>query len=888
MLNCNFCGRSVRTLRGYVLHCKLHRNEKRCLFKCFGDGCKQIFCRYGAFKAHFYRRHNVVSANANETVGMAVASFKCVVALCERQCQDTQELISHLKEHIVEGRAVSCPVRGCNADFRVKSSFTAHMSRKHRGCTDSSVSDMYRESASHPSTSTPPESRDFVPHCDAGAATGTDEIDLDISENFSDLYLRNVSLFYLRLQSQFLLPASTIQNIVEEMQNIHELGQKYTLSKLSLLLKNDTSDEDITKVCESVKGFDLFTACHTGPMRTAYSRAKSFKEKFNYVEPKKIFLGRDENRVDRFAYYVPVRETLKCLLESDLWKNCVSGEHSPKSPSDVLSDIGDGQIFKNNDFFAQNPSCVKLILYQDAFEVVNPLGSAKTRHKVLAVYASVANLPLHVRSDTDHMSLVLLCREKDFKAFGHAKVFSELLTDLKELEENGIVGSSETVKGTLYCIAGDNLGSHCIGGFSENFSSSKYFCRYCLINRSDFQSDPNLCGPERTINNYSSAVDCLQTEGTSPDVEGVKFNSVFNSLKYFNVCLPGLPPCLGHDIFEGVLSYDVALYLKYFIKKKTWFTYSILNRRIKQFKYCGSDASTKPCEVSPHGVKLSGQAVQNWNFLRLLPLIIGDRVKDTADDVWQLTLQLKDIVDMICAQKISVPQVAYLDVLIQEYLESRKTLFPETGLKPKHHYLRHYPEMILKFGPLIRRWTMRFESKHSYFKRCARNLKNFKNLCLTLSERHQLLQAYLSAGSMSKPVFQDKDGSPFYSGLYSESIQDAVRQFGFTETNTKVTVEILEKGTSYKKGQFLVTGNIDSMQFGELVLILIKNDTVHFLMSVYTSEFLSGYHLYSVRKDNEKMQCLNISDLIDFYPLPSYIKDGYQIIPLKHSVLSHY
>lgn len=178
-----------------------------------------------------------------------------------------------------------------NADFRVKSSFTAQMSRKHRGFKDCSVNDVYRESASHPSTSTPPESDDFVPHCDAGAATGTDEVDLDISENFSDLYLRNVSLFYLRLQSQFLLPASTLQNIVEEMQKIHELGQTYTLSKLSSLLKiNDTalSDEDITKVCESVKGFDLFTACHTGPMRTAYSRVKSYKK--NYVEPKKIFL----------------------------------------------------------------------------------------------------------------------------------------------------------------------------------------------------------------------------------------------------------------------------------------------------------------------------------------------------------------------------------------------------------------------------------------------------------------------------------------------------------------------------------------------------------------------------------------------------------------------
>lgn len=70
---------------------------------------------------------------------------------------------------------------------------------------------------------------------------------------------------------------------------------------------------------------------------------------------------------------------------------------------DILSDISDGQIFEHKDFFVQNPSCLKLVLYQDAFEVVNPLVSAKTKHKVLAVYVSVANLPLHVQSDTDHV-----------------------------------------------------------------------------------------------------------------------------------------------------------------------------------------------------------------------------------------------------------------------------------------------------------------------------------------------------------------------------------------------------------------------------------------------------------------------------------------------------
>lgn len=40
--------------------------------------------------------------------------------------------------------------------------------------------------------------------------------------NFSDLYHRNVCMFYIKLQGQHLIPASTIQNIVEEIQNIHD------------------------------------------------------------------------------------------------------------------------------------------------------------------------------------------------------------------------------------------------------------------------------------------------------------------------------------------------------------------------------------------------------------------------------------------------------------------------------------------------------------------------------------------------------------------------------------------------------------------------------------------------------------------------------------------
>lgn len=89
-------------------------------------------------------------------------------------------------------------------------------------------------------------------------------------------------------------------------------------------------------------------------------------------------------------------------------------------------------------------------------------------------------------------------------------------------------------------------------------------------------------------------------------------------------------------------------------------------------------------------------------FLRLLPLIIGDRVKATADDV--------DIVGMM---------------FLFKNIKTRKALFTERSLKPRHHYVHHCQELNLESGPSIRLWTTCFERKHSYFKRCARISKDF-------------------------------------------------------------------------------------------------------------------------------------------------------------------
>lgn len=82
-----------------------------------------------------------------------------------------------------------------------------------------------------------------------------------------------------------------------------------------------------------------------------------------------------------------------------------------------------------------------------------------------------------------------------------------------------------------------------------------------------------------------------------------------------------------------------------------------------------------------------------------------DRIQNPAhSEVWQLVLLLlRQIVGYTCATTTTA--VPYLQVLIDEYISVRADAFPQYHLRPKHNYLCHYPELILKFGPIIHLWT---------------------------------------------------------------------------------------------------------------------------------------------------------------------------------------
>jgi hypothetical protein len=111
-----------------------------------------------------------------------------------------------------------------------------------------------------------------------------------------------------------------------------------------------------------------------------------------------------------------------------------------------------------------------------------------------------------------------------------------------------LLSSGNLVKGAVVAVTGDDLGSHGTGGFTENFSSSEYICRYCDCSRADWSANGTAQGNFRTKDTYDATIDMLQQNPQLKEYTGIKEDSVFHCLKYFHACQPGLPPCLAHDL----------------------------------------------------------------------------------------------------------------------------------------------------------------------------------------------------------------------------------------------------------------------------------------------------------------------------------------------------
>ena len=477
-----------------------------------------------------------------------------------------------------------------------------------------------------------------------------------------------------------------------------------------------------------------------GPFSSKFKRVKYYKENFSVIEPVEYILDPEEKSSFQ---YVPVLLSLQQLLKNeDIVKRLLT-KHSDYSQ---LASFRDGQYFKLNEFHANEEFSISLILYVDDFEICNPLGTSRKKHKVTAVYWVLADAPPKLRSQLTSIYLALLCKANDIKKFGYETVLEPLLRDLTTLEREGVfvpqVGKN--IRGTVLCISADNLGAHSLSGLVENFCG-RYICRFCIGDRYDYQQKEVHSGafPPRTKENYDLHVQSVKRNPALVHCCGVKKGCpITEKLSYFHF-VTGYPPDLPHDLFEGIISLELALCLNMFIHKK-YFTLTELNKSITQFPYKFTDKTDCPEPIPANFASrksIGGNASENWALLRLLSFIIGATIPQN-DPAWHILMILKDITELVVAPIHTEESICYLDTLISEHRHRLLDVFPDQKLIPKHHFLEHYPDLIRGFGPLVSLWTMRFEAKHSFFKQAVRHTNNFRNVLMSFASKHQMRMAY--------------------------------------------------------------------------------------------------------------------------------------------------
>jgi len=888
---CRYC--SFTNVKRLVLwhHYKLCHAHHGQMVPCLAqDSCPQRFKSYTSFKSHCSRTHTDDAADAH----MERCEMQC--SKCSMKLVGLETYLSHLRRHVSSQEYVNCPYEGCNFGSNVATTFRSHMSRLH--CKEVSLIKSNLRSIVSSCSMDTSESQQI--DCDADSVCHGDDFSAEdavrvFQENhMEEKIVHSVAALCLRMQSVFNIPSASIDDILKCLHTItsfdsfhlcHKieeavLGLGYNDSQLITLVRNIVMEESTfikcigksQEVCNAVQGI----LC-TNDRRMSY-----YKTHFPYVAPIEYKLGYRFGKSHSFMY-VPILTSLQKLVAipeilGEVVKHRVCREG-------MYMSYEDGSYYQSNELFQEHEISLKIGLYHDDWESVNPLGTARKMHKISAFYWVLLNLPPVHRSALKVIQLCVLAKSQDVRLFGLAAVLRPLLNDISVLESEGVYIESlgEAILGTVAYVSSDNLAAHTLGGFNESFGPNvNKFCRFCDADSTDISDvSKNISTFHlRTKSDYD-----MQAVLACGPVTGVKLCSpLHGKLNHFHV-VSGLPPDVAHDLLEGIVPIELHLCLNS-LTSKGYFTLDYLNRQLKSFKFLGSDRTNRPhlIGLGKDSKAIGGNAHENWCLLRMLPLLVGARVPE-GDSVWELILYLKDIIEVSFSHSLSGSAVAFLDMLIQEHKLLLRETFPDFSLRPKHHFIEHYPHLITCFGPLALASTLRFESKHSFLKKALRQLMNYRNICLSLANRYQLYQALeMSDTEYLKPAsVTQHEPSLCPLSVMSSSIQNRLTSYCDSHGNIRCYKSVTIHGTSYQPDMAVALGvDCGLVTFGIILMIVVSDDgECSFVCCSCKCYYSQHLHCYELERTDD-VTVVKHTELLDYYPLSVYRVDGKCYVTMKH------
>ena len=121
---------------------------------------------------------------------------------------------------------------------------------------------------------------------------------------------------------------------------------------------------------------------------SAYKRKEFFYENFDLIKPEKVFFhstfsasasASDLDENECFGYYVPFQKSLQKLINNIPSTEKLTFQGTSNT---IKTDIFDGNYIKNKLSHKKNKHQLVFLIYCDDVELVNPIGSNRTKHKL--------------------------------------------------------------------------------------------------------------------------------------------------------------------------------------------------------------------------------------------------------------------------------------------------------------------------------------------------------------------------------------------------------------------------------------------------------------------------------------------------------------------------
>ncbi|KAG1714472.1 hypothetical protein GQR58_001470 [Nymphon striatum] len=418
--------------------------------------------------------------------------------------------------------------------------------------------------------------------------------------------------------------------------------------------------------------------------------------------------------------------------------NAVDSEYKlNKSHDGALRDYGDGDFYKDNPLFNTECKALQILLYLYEFTASNPIGHNVKNFKLGGFYMLLGNVPPKYRSQQYVIQLFILCMSSIIKQIGFEVEL--LMHDLKTLKTEGLLitrSGDNLFYGTVSVVLTDNLGAHSIGGFLESFHCLRN-CRFCFTPRETMQTIMNCSDlPMRSVKIHTAQLGNVQQAQSLSSSYSVKTDNCLNKPRYYHV-INGLPSHLAPDLFEEVVSETLTNVIVHLVSEDTQ-QFSVANILLLEdvLQYaCASELDRGHVMVMKDIIEYVHESFRQifpeetkkpkMPFMLHYPQQMKSQFDTTGDAIIPVCL-LRDEYQRIlekdmggdCLEVFTSTSVntivgtlamnewsALIDraykaksSIIEYVHESFRQIFPEETIKPKIHFMLHYPQQMKSFG----------------------------------------------------------------------------------------------------------------------------------------------------------------------------------------------